>query len=303
MKMVDNFPEPPAPGRGKVAIEVVAVGLNPSEWKVPNHKFLRIGRDKTMAGIDFSGKIIALGAGVKNLSVGDAVFGFHWACFGQRIVVDASEVAKVPANCDVKDAAAWYCCALTAYQALDDARVIKKPIKVLVIGASGGIGHFAVQLAKLHPSGSHVIGVCSQRNVEMVKGLGADEVFDYTAPGFDIVNSVRDCDLVIDCVHPIINYLPEALKCLKSGGKYKIFDSKQTGTFVRTFCCPCVPAQLNFVVCKQNSRDGGVIADLFGSGKLRAHISDRLPFEEGTLTKAIQDMKKTRIQGKVIVIL
>ena len=309
MRMVDNYRSPSRPGRGMVMVQVVAVGLNPSEWKVPNHKFLRIGRDMTMAGIDFSGKIIAVGPGVKHLSVGDSVFGFHWECFGERIVVKATEVAKVPSNCNVQDAAAWYCCAMTAYQALEQSRAIKAPIKLLVIGASGGIGHFAVQLAKLHPEGSHVIGVCSTRNIDMVKGLGADEVLDYTAPGFDLHHSVSDCDVIIDCIHPVIDYVPDAMKCLrtasclKSSGKYKIFDAIQATTFLRSLCCPCLPGKVNLVMCKQNKKDARAIAELFASGTLRAHISDRLPFEEGALIQAIQEMKTTRIQGKVIALL
>jgi NADPH:quinone reductase-like Zn-dependent oxidoreductase len=307
MRMVTDRPKPGAPSSHQVTVQVVAIGLNLGDWKIPGHFLMKLGRDKSLVGMDFSGRVVAAGSAVCHVKVGDAVSGFNWGCFAETINVNAKVVCKVPDNCNLEEAASWYCCGITALQALKSGVCINPTTakKILVIGASGGIGHFAVQMARaLTPPESQIIAVCSAKNAELVIGWGADQVIDYNKPGLDITKEVSGCDLVLDCISPIIPYEATATKCLSKTGKYIVFDSKQIGSFLRQVCAMtcgcCANKRFELVFGTPNIPDGQLMAELFGSGKVKAHISSRLPFEEKQLTDAIKVLKTNRQPGKII---
>ena len=190
----------PVPGNGEVLVKVSAASVNPYD-----HHFLTgtpyilramagLRRPKqNVLGIDFSGVVEAVGANVEGLQVGDEVFGMRSGAFAEYLCV-AEVVAKKPANLTFAQAAAVPMAALTALQGLRDKGEIQAGQKVLVNGASGGVGTFAVQIAKAF--GAEVTGVCSTPNVEMVRALGADHIIDYTK--VDYTHSGRQYDLILD---------------------------------------------------------------------------------------------------------
>ncbi|HEX6364424.1 MAG TPA: NAD(P)-dependent alcohol dehydrogenase, partial [Albitalea sp.] len=194
----------PALEPGHVLVKVRAAGINPYEWH-----FMRgtpylmridsgIGAPKeARLGVDFAGVVEAVGAGVTGFAPGDAVFGGKGGALAEYVTVkaDRNVVAK-PGNVSFEQAASVNIAGVTALQALRDRGQLKPGQRVLVNGASGGVGTFAVQIAKAY--GAHVTGVCSTRNLELVRGLGADEVIDYTRQ--DYTEGGEPYDLIVDMV-------------------------------------------------------------------------------------------------------
>jgi len=192
----------PKPGKGEVLIRVHAAGVNPIDWKV------RAGYMKDfiahsfpiILGWDVSGVIEEVGPNVSRFKKGDEVYSLpdhtRNGAYGEYIVVRESEVALKPNALHHVRAAAMPLATLTAWQALFDTAQLQPRQRVLIHGAAGGVGHFAVQLAKW--KGAHVIGTASARNHEMLYELGADELIDYTVLKFEII--VRDVDVVLDTI-------------------------------------------------------------------------------------------------------
>ena len=182
--------ERPLPGRGDVLVQVVAASVHPGDYFVmtgePYVVRLVFGLRRPRHGIpgrDLAGVVAAVGKDVTDLQPGDEVFGWSTAgTLAEYACVPADNLAPVPANLSVADAAAVPTSALTALQALRDIAHVRPGQTVLVTGASGGVGSFAVQIAKAF--GAEVTGVCSTRNVDLVRSLGADHVVDYTTTDF-----------------------------------------------------------------------------------------------------------------------
>ncbi len=196
--------ERPLPGRGGVLVQVVAASVHPGDYFVMTAKpyvvrlafGLRRPRDG-IPGRDLAGVVAAVGKDVTDLQPGDEVFG--WSAAGtlaEYACVPADNLVSVPANLSVVDAAAVPTSAMTALQALRDIASVRPGQTVLVTGASGGVGSFAVQIAKAF--GAEVTGVCSTRNVDLVRSLGADHVIDYT--NTDFTSTDRRYDVVLDNV-------------------------------------------------------------------------------------------------------
>jgi NADPH:quinone reductase-like Zn-dependent oxidoreductase len=160
-------------GKDSVLVAVKAASINPVDYKLP--AMLLSGRG---VGLDLAGVVTAVSADVSSLKVGDRVFGTSVGTLAEQCVCHASEVAKLPESVSFAQGAALTTAYLSAYQALRDNKM-GKGMKVLVIGASGGCGSAGVQLAKAMGAGE-VTGVCSGRNAELVRSIGADKVIDYT---------------------------------------------------------------------------------------------------------------------------
>lgn len=176
---------------GEVLVEVYAASINPADWHlirgVPAIARLSVGLRRpgfTVPGSDFAGRIAAVGRDVTTLQVGDEVFGTSFmhgfGAFAERVSVPESLVARKPTGVSYGAAAAIPLAASTALQGLRDHGGLQAGQRVLIIGASGGVGTFAVQLAK--SIGAHVTGVCSAKNADMTRSLGADHIIDYTSP-------------------------------------------------------------------------------------------------------------------------
>lgn len=194
----------PLPNDDQVLVQVRAAGANPLDWHYMRGTpyILRVvgsGIRRPVdprLGVDLAGVVVAVGKDVKRFKVGDEVFGTAPGAFAEFARARETRLAPKPANITFEEAAAVPIAALTALQGLRDKGGIRAGQKVLVNGASGGVGTFAVQIAKAY--GAEVTGVCSTRNVELVRSIGADHVFDYTKE--DFTRSGKQYDLIIDTV-------------------------------------------------------------------------------------------------------
>ncbi len=189
----------PQPGPSQILVRVHATALNPTDWKHRALPGLFLPPPPLVLGWDVSGEVVAIGHGVTLFAPGDEVFGMlpyphgHGAA-AEFVVGPARAFARKPANLDHIQAAAIPLAALTARQALVDTANIQAGQRVLIHAAAGGVGHFAVQIAKAH--GAHVIGTASAANHAFLRDLGADEVIDYRTT--DFAEAVRDVDIALD---------------------------------------------------------------------------------------------------------
>src|SRR5882757_5941551 len=209
----------PTPGRKDILVEVRAAGLNPVDFKFRQGKLRAIHRPKLpiVLGSEFAGKVIAVGQDVKRFSVGDAVFARveknRLGAFAEQAVVGEDNAADMPPNLDFGSAAAVPLAALTALQALRDQLDLKPGQKVFISGGAGGVGTFAVQIAKW--LGAHVTTTASPRGEALVRSLGADEVIDYTRN--DLSRIGKDFDAGLDLIGG--ETLDQMLKIMKPGTK------------------------------------------------------------------------------------
>src|SRR5438445_1718229 len=210
-----DLPDPTA-APGEVVIDIFAASVNGADWKV------RVGDYKQakfpyVLGRDFSGVISAVGEGVQDLRLGDAVFGVCEAgqegAYAEKIAVKAAIVAKKPAALSHVDAAALALTGLTALRAIEDTLKLKRGETILIQGGAGGVAGFAIQLAK--HIGARVITTTSAANRDYVRSLGADEIIDYNTQ--DFTKAVRNCDAVFDTVGGDV--AQRSFAVLKPGGR------------------------------------------------------------------------------------
>src|SRR5579872_6792596 len=185
---LENLPKP-IPSDGEVLIRVHAAALNPYDWHMmrgtpwPLRLFFGLRKPKNIRlGADVAGTVVGLGKDATQFRLGDDVFGAADGSLGEYVCAPVSTVARKPENISHEEAAAVPIAALTALQALRDKGEVKSGDSVLINGASGGVGTFAVQIAKWF--GARVTAVCSGRNAELVRSIGADSVIDYTREDF-----------------------------------------------------------------------------------------------------------------------
>jgi NADPH:quinone reductase-like Zn-dependent oxidoreductase len=287
----------PGPGPDEVLVKVRAVGINPADCKLRNGDFkLFSGRRFPMAiGLDLAGDIVQVGSAVQGLRPGEAVYTFRSAArpgsYAQFAAVSASSVAPKPQSLGYVEAAAVPVAALTALQGLRVRGGLQSGQRVLVIGASGGVGTFAVQIGKI--LGAHVTGVCSTRNVELVRGLGCDEVIDYTRENF--ASGGRRYDVIFDAVGTPYSACKPALA---PRGNYvtivagpavlalSLLRFLPGGPRVQTFLAEPDAAQLR------------EISGWIDSGRLRVVIDKVYPFAE--VTAAHQYSESGRARGKLV---
>ena len=212
----------PAPDDHQLLVRVHAVSLNPAEWHMRNGMLLArlmggngLLRPKDpIPGADFAGRVEAVGRSVTQYRPGDEVFGRHSpGGLAEYVCVSEKPIAPKPANVSFEQAAAVPVAAVTALQSLRDTGRLQPGQKVLVNGASGGVGTFTVQIAKA--LGAEVTGVCSTAKVDLVRSLGADHVVDYTRA--DFTRSGHQYDLIIDNVGKLA--VAGCLRALKPGGR------------------------------------------------------------------------------------
>lgn len=296
----------PTPEGDQVLIKVLAAATNPSNWhrmegKIPMLRE-RYGdpqpTDPVMGG-DCAGVVVACGEEVTRLSVGDTVFGAAKGAFAEYAIAAERNLVHKPEEVSFVDAAAIPTGGLTALQGLRDKGHITSGQQILIIGASGGVGTYAVQIAKSFHA--HVTAVCSTRNVNMVKRIGADEVIDYTQRDWD---GSGPYDLVLDMVGDrpfdvyVKNLSPEGrmvsagalgmdtMEFMAKMGSYKASEEDE-----RVF---------NYIA-QFNTDDLTTLAQFLASGELRSEIDRCFPLEQTAEAMAMQGSK--RIRGKVVIVM
>ena len=210
-----DLPDPVA-GPGEVVVDVVAASINGADWKVRSGQYSE-AKFPLVPGRDFSGSVAALGEGVGDLAVGDSVFGVcdvgQEGAYAEKIAVKASIIARKPDALSHVDAAALALTGLTAIVSVETTLKLARGETILIQGGAGGVASFAIQLAK--HIGARVITTTSTPNIDYVRGLGADEVIDYTKQDFTRVISV--CDAVFDTVGGDV--AQKSFAVLKPGGR------------------------------------------------------------------------------------
>lgn len=206
----------PVAGAGEAVVDVAAASINAADWKMRAGEYAQ-ATFPLILGRDFSGVIAALGSGVDDLKVGDAVFGVLDAgregAYAEKLAIKAAIIAKKPASLSDVDAAALALTGLTAIRTIEDTLKLQRGEKILIQGGAGGVAGFAIQLAK--HIGAHVITTTSTANLDYVRGLGADEVIDYTKT--DFTRAVANCDAVFDTVGGDV--AQKSFVVLKPGGR------------------------------------------------------------------------------------
>ena len=206
----------PVAAQGEAVIDVVAASINAADWKVRAGEYAQ-ATFPLILGRDFSGVIAAVGAGVDDLKVGDAVFGVLDAgregAYAEKLAIKAAIIAKKPVSLSHADATALALTGLTAIRTIDDTLKLQRGEKILIQGGAGGVAGFAIQLAK--HIGAQVVTTTSTTNLDYVSGLGADEIIDYTTT--DFTRAVADCDAVFDTVGGDV--AQKSFVVLKPGGR------------------------------------------------------------------------------------
>ncbi len=301
--------EKPTPGDDAVLVKVRAAAANPLDWHYMRGKpyVMRLSAglgaptDASM-GVDFAGTVEAVGRRVTRFKPGDDVFGGRSGAFGEYVVVrETRAIALKPANVSFEQAAAVPIAAVTALQALRDKGNLRAGQHVLVNGASGGVGTFAVQIAKT--MGASVTGVCSTRNVEMVRSLGADHVIDYTRENF--TQGDQKYDLIIDTVgtHSLRAYrqvmTPDGILVGVGSLDYGDYIGPLWGLFKRILLSPFVNQTFASMLAELNQEDLEFLADLMREGKLTPVIDRRYSLSE--VPEAIRYLEEGHARGKVVI--
>jgi NADPH:quinone reductase-like Zn-dependent oxidoreductase len=290
-------------------VKVAASSVNPLDWHFirgePYIMRTQVGfgapKDASI-GTDFSGTVEAVGKDVKNFKAGDEVFGGTAGAFGQYVRVRADgSVALKPANVSHAEAAAVPIAAITALQALRDQGQLKAGQKVLINGASGGVGTYAVQIAKA--MGANVTGVCGTRNVDMVASIGADHVLDYK--NVDFVTRPERYDLIVDTVGN--HGLRELERVLDPAGKVIIVGTTSTDPWLGPLAAPLKAMaygpfsdhEFKFFVADFKQKDFDYLAELLGSGRMKSVIDRRYPLAE--VAAAVAYVEEGHARGKVVI--
>ena len=303
-----NLPKS-SPAENEVLIRVRAAGLNPFDWHVMRGTpwFLRLftglGKPKSIRlGVDVSGTIVGLGRGVTEFRLGDEVFGTADGALGEYVCGAASGLVGKPAKVSNEEAAAVPISGLTALQALRDKGRVKPGDRVLINGAAGGVGTFAVQIAKWQ--GAHVSGVCSARNVEMVLSIGADRAIDYTHE--DLAAGGERYDVIFDLVGN--RSLADFRKVLKAegifigcgGGSPETSAGHLLAGMLRQMAAGWFTKQkLVGVLAKRSKADLEVLRELLGSGLVKPVIDRTYPLAE--VPDAIRYLEGGHARGKVVI--
>jgi len=218
-----DLPEPQA-GPGDVLVDVVAASVNGADWKVRRGEYAAL-KFPYVLGRDFSGTVVALGEGVSDFKVGDAVFGVMPAgqegTYAEKLAVKAAVIAKKPDSLSPVNAAALALIGLTAQNSVEDTLKLKRGETILVQGGAGGVASYAIQLAK--HIGAKVITTTSAANVDYVRSLGADQAIDYTKEDFTRIGQV--CDAVFETVGGDV--ATKSYDVLKPGGRAAFIASGQ----------------------------------------------------------------------------
>lgn len=303
----------PVPQDNELLVRVRAASLNPADRHLMRGSYLlramtglRKPKDPRV-GSDLAGQVEAVGRSVTRFRPGDEVFGACRGAFAEYVCAREEKLALKPANLTFEQAAAVPVAGVTALQGLRDKGRIQPGQKVLINGAAGGVGTFAVQIAKSF--GADVTGVCSTGNVDLVRSIGADHVMDYTREDFarseqryDLMldnvgnRSLRDCRRVL---------VPRGILLLNGGGSLGQSEGRWTGPLTRSMAAlvlsPFVSQKVLMFLASINRRDLDVLKELMEAGKVTPVIDRRYPLHE--VSAAFRYLEQGHARGKIILTL
>lgn len=301
--------EKPSAAAGEVLIEVRAASVNPYDWHFVRGapKFIRVftglrGPKSPRAGADVAGIVAGVGAGVTRFKPGDRVFGDCKGSFAEFACGEESKLARMPQNLSFDQAASVPIAGITALQGLRDCGQVKPGQRVLINGAAGGVGTFAVQIGKW--LGANVVGVCSTRNVAMVQSIGADEVLDYTRE--DFTRFQEEYDVIFDLIgnHPLKAMLralkPRGIFVPCGGGSPDRSSIELLGMMLgRVVMPPFTSRKITGVFAKINTADLEVLGELLQSGKVKPVLERSYPLR--CVGEALGCIEGGHARGKVTV--
>lgn len=283
----------------EVIIKSKAVSINPVDIKTRIGKSLynefKKNYSPIIIGWDVSGVVESVGEGVSQFKPGDEVFGMinfpgHGKAYAEYVSSPVSQIAKKPANITHEEAAAATLAALTAYQILRN--YVQAGDDILIQAGAGGVGHFAVQIAKI--IGAHVTATASAKNIDFVKALGADNVIDYTKQPFE--NAVNNLDFVLDALGG--DTLKRSIQTVKAGGK---IVSLPSGAIIDEINELAKNRQVEaiFQMVVSSGEDMQQIANWMETGKLKAEVSQVFTFDQ--LKEAHTAVETGRTRGKIVI--
>ncbi|MDP2339596.1 MAG: NAD(P)-dependent alcohol dehydrogenase [Deltaproteobacteria bacterium] len=301
-----EFPTP-VPRANELVVDVKAIGVNPVDWKMRTMGPLRLAArligpsGPFVPGIDFAGIITAKGEGVKTLQVGDAVVGGTDFSKGQRgsyadtVCVRPEQVCLLPPGFDLVVAGALPVAAVTAWMSLVELGKLHAGQKALILGASGGVGQFCVQLAK-NTREAFVVGVCSTKNVDLVKGLGADVVVDYSKG--DALAQAKEhgpYQVVVDCAGGYSGSACRAL--LGPGGRHVIVAGDTPLAMLQAFI---PPFRSKMILARATTERLQHVVDAVAKGQLKVNVAERFPLAEAEAAHKLSE--GGRMTGKIVLI-
>jgi NADPH:quinone reductase-like Zn-dependent oxidoreductase len=299
----------PAPKAEEVLIKIHASSLNARDWRLMRAKpfFVRLmpgsflqPKNKIL-GVDVAGRVEAVGSSIKKLKPGDEVFGYlpgstGHGTFAEYVCASETELVLKPASLTFEQAAAVPLAAITALQGLRNKGNIQPGQKVLIYGASGGVGTFAVQIAKAF--GTEVTAVCSTRNLDMARSIGADHVIDYKVEDFTQNGQLYDLILAVNGYHPISSYLrvlkPKGTYVVVGGSMLQLFQGIKGKRIARAM------GQKIVVLSQEHDHEDLVfIKELLESGKIKPVIDECYPL--GKTAEALRYFESVHPSGKVVI--
>jgi NADPH:quinone reductase-like Zn-dependent oxidoreductase len=287
--------EIPMPKSGELLVRVHAAGVNPVDYKIRNGsmKFIAGKKFPRILGGDVAGVVEQAPAKSKFLP-GDKVFAMlplSGGAYAEFVCVSENHLCLIPQGLSMTEAAAVPLAALTAQQSFQKSNGTKTGDKVLVNGASGGVGSFAVQIAKA--LGTHVTAVCSTANIDFVKSLGADKIIDYNEEDFTKLD--QQFNTVFDAVAK--SSFPKCKKIIVKGGKY-VSTLPNNGLFFYSAFNFLRATKAHFCMVKPSGKDLQLIADMMKKGQVKPFIQKTFPLVEGG--KAHQLIETERVRGKLV---
>jgi NADPH:quinone reductase-like Zn-dependent oxidoreductase len=303
--------EKPAPKDHQVLVQVQAASVNaldrhalksqPALARIFIGSGLRKPKDQRL-GVDLAGRVEAVGSAVTQFQPGDAVFGFGVGALAEYACAREDVIVLKPANVTFEAAAAVPIAALTALQGLRDKGQIQPGQEVLISGASGGVGIFAVQIAKAF--GAEVTAICSTRKVELVRSLGADHVIDYTKEDFTKKGQRYDLILAVNGYHSIFAYRralrPKGIYVMAGEGSNEhLFGALFQVILLGPVLSRTEGQKMRFFIAKPNQQDLEFLKELLEAGKVAPVIDRRYPLRD--TAEAFRYLEEGHAQGKVVI--
>lgn len=306
MRLVELPTPEPAPGAVRVAVR--AIGVNPVDWKMREMGPLRLAAraigppPPVVVGVDFAGVVDAVGAGVRELRVGARVVGGtdfsrrQRGSYADTVLVRPDQLCALPDAVDFETAGALPVAGVTAWLSLVEIGRLRPGQRVLVLGASGGVGHLAVQIAKHVQEAGRVVGVCSARNAPFVSALGADVVLDYRqGDALEQARAHAPYQVVVDCVGGYSAARCRAL--LARGGRHVMVSGESPGAAVQLLV---PPFSSRLVLGRPTRARLAPLVAALAAGRLRVHVAHRLPLEQAE--EAHRLSRSGRVTGKIVLL-